>query len=61
MTPTAALPPIPAARATVEILRQKGHTVAVRRNRNGSWRYAVDGAPETDALTMSNRFRHYGV
>lgn len=53
------MPPYP--RGCVQILRAKGHTVTVRENRNGSLRYSVDGRPETDALTMSNRFRHYGL
>lgn len=48
------MPPHP--RGIVESLRQRGHTVTVRVNREGSHRYAVDGARETDAHTMTNRF-----
>lgn len=48
-------------RGCVELLRAKGHIVTVRENRSGSLRYSVDGKPETDALRMSRRFRHYGL
>lgn len=48
-------------RGAVELLRLKGHTVTTRRNKHGSWRYSVDGKPETDALTMFKRFARYGL
>jgi hypothetical protein len=48
------MPPHP--RGVVESLRGDGHTVTVRENRNGSLRYSVDGARETDAHTMTNRY-----
>ncbi|WP_048710804.1 hypothetical protein [Microvirga massiliensis] len=51
----------PGPRLTVQILRERGHAVAVRRTRTGSLRYAVDGRRETDAYTMAQRFRHYGI
>lgn len=47
----------PAARATVEILRERGHTVTARINRNGSPRYSVDGRREMDAATVSRIFK----
>jgi len=37
-------------------LRQRGWIVAVRQNRTGSNRYSVNGARETDALTLVKRF-----
>jgi hypothetical protein len=49
------LPPAP--RASIAILRDRGHTVAVRINRNGSARYSVDGRREMDAATMSRIFK----
>lgn len=49
----ARLPPSP--RATVELLRRKGHKVAVRENRTGSLRYAIDGGRELTALEAANR------
>jgi hypothetical protein len=51
----------PAMQAAVQILRGKGHYVIARRNRNGSFRYSVDCARETDAATICKRFRRYGI
>lgn len=51
----------PAPRASIEILRSRGHVVAVRENRNGSMRYSVDEIREMNALQMTNKFRHYGL
>jgi hypothetical protein len=51
----------PAPRAAVEIIRARGHVVAVREDRNGSLRYRVDGGREMTAHQMSTRFRHYGI
>lgn len=48
------IPPYP--RGTVQILRAKGHTVTVRMNRNGSFRYCVDGSREMNALQVSTRY-----
>ena len=53
------LPPAPAG--AVEILRANGHAVSFRKNQYGSFRYSVDGKPETDALTMFKRFSKYGI
>jgi hypothetical protein len=47
----------PAPRASIAILRDRGHTVTVRINRNGSARYRVDGRREMDAATMSRVFK----
>lgn len=45
-----AVPPYP--RTIITLLRQRDHVVAVRRNRNGSLRYRIDGGREVDAATM---------
>ncbi len=50
------MPPYP--RHTVEILRSRGHIIAVRENRNGSLRYSVDGGREMNAHQLSTRFLH---
>lgn len=47
------VPPHP--RAVVEIIRSRGHTVSIRRNRNGSWRYSVNGSREMNAHQMTRR------
>lgn len=44
-------------RGDVAILRDRGHTVTVRINRNGSARYSVDGRREMDAATVSRVFK----
>jgi hypothetical protein len=51
----------PAMRAAVQILRDHGHHVRARRNRNGSFRYSVDCKPEINAMRVCARFRHYGI
>lgn len=43
-------------RGIVEMFRARGHVVTVRVNREGSHRYSVDGARETDAHTMTKRY-----
>jgi hypothetical protein len=48
------MPPHP--RGIVDMFRKRGHAVVVRVDRNGSHRYSVDGARETDALTMTKRY-----
>lgn len=45
------VPPYPAG--IVELLRARGHTVALRVDRNGSFRYRVDRRPEWKAIQMS--------
>jgi hypothetical protein len=47
----------PATRASIAILRDRGHTIAARINRNGSARYRVDGRREMDAATMGRIFK----
>jgi hypothetical protein len=52
----------PHAAGTVKMLRERGHTVVVRRNRFGSLRYTLNGERERTALELSNRLRKlYGV
>jgi hypothetical protein len=46
----------PAMRAVTSMLMARGYQVFIRRNRSGSIRYSVDGAPETDAYTLMGRF-----
>ena len=53
------LPPM--MQGALIILREKGHFVEVRQNRNGSLRYRVDGSRERNALQTVNQFRHYGM
>lgn len=53
-------PPYPAG--VVRVLRERGHTVNYRRNRNGSWRYVVDGSREMNAEQMTRRYgAQYGL
>jgi hypothetical protein len=47
----------PAPRASIAILRERGHVVTVRINRNGSPRYSVDGRREMDAATMMRIYK----
>jgi hypothetical protein len=47
----------PMARGTVQMLRERGHTIKVRCNRFGSLRYTLDGERERTALELSNRLR----
>ena len=52
----------PHAAGTVKMLRERGHTVTVRCDRNGSLRYTLDSERERTALQLSNRLRrHHGV
>jgi hypothetical protein len=51
----------PAMTVVVAILRDRGHSVDLRRDRNGSIRYRVDGDRERNALQVCNRFSHYGI
>ncbi len=54
------IPPHPAG--TIELLRARGHEVKVRRTRDGSLRYMIDGARERTALQMSGFYaRRYEV
>jgi hypothetical protein len=50
-----AVPPYPAA--IVELLRQHGHAVTIRRNRHGSLRYRIDGGRELQAIEMDRFYR----
>jgi hypothetical protein len=50
-----AMPPM--AQGTVKMLRDRGHTVTVRRDRNGSLRCTLDNERERNALQLSNRLR----
>jgi hypothetical protein len=52
--PCFSVPPYP--RGIVELLRAKGHTVALRQNRHGSIRYRVDGGRELQAIEMDRLF-----
>lgn len=45
------IPPYP--KAIVEMLRNRGHEVAVRQQKSGSLRYRVDANREWTALQMS--------
>lgn len=59
-TPESRMPPM--AQGTVKMLRERGHTVAVRATRDGSLRYKLDGECERNALRLSNRLRKiYGI
>jgi hypothetical protein len=53
--PEARMPPH--ASGTVKMLRERGHTVTVRCDRNGSLRYTLDSERERTALQLSNRLR----
>ncbi len=46
----------PSAQGVITEISKRGWTVSVRQTRNGSNRYSVNGARETDALTLINRF-----
>ncbi len=46
-----------AVRVDIAILRDRGHTVTARLNRNGSPRYSVDARREMDAATMERIFK----
>lgn len=46
----------PATRSTVTLLRDYGHSVVVRVNRNGALRYRLDNSKEFDALSLSRRY-----
>jgi hypothetical protein len=46
----------PAAEGVIRAIEARGYTVGVRQTRDGSNRYSVNGARETDALTMIKRF-----
>lgn len=48
------IPPHPAG--TIALLRERGHTVTVRRNKNYSLRYRIDGGREMLAIEMSRFF-----
>jgi hypothetical protein len=51
----------PYMKGVVQDLRERGHTVAVRRSdRNGSWYYRIDGDKERRANQVCHRFREYG-
>jgi hypothetical protein len=47
----------PMAQGTVQMLRDRDHTVTVRRNRFGSLRYTLDAERERTAFELSNRLR----
>jgi hypothetical protein len=47
----------PMAQGTVQMLRERGHRVIVRRDRGGSLRYKLDDERERTALALSNRLR----
>ena len=47
----------PSPKATVDLLRAKGHTVICRRLESGSWRFKMDQFGECSALALSNRYR----
>jgi hypothetical protein len=52
----------PMAQGAVQMLRDRGHAVTIRRNRNGSLRYTLDGERERSAFELSNRLRRlHGV
>ena len=52
----------PYMKGVVQILREKGHAVAVRRSaRNGSWYYGVDGDRERLGGPLCRIFARYGV
>jgi hypothetical protein len=55
LNPERHMPPM--AQGTVKMLRDRGHTVAVRCNRNGSLRYTLDAERERTAFELSNRLR----
>lgn len=58
MSATFFIPPYPAA--IVDLLRQRGHMVAIRQNRHGSLRYRIDGGRELQAIEMDRFYaRHY--
>ena len=46
----------PGVQASIALLCEQRHIVAVRRNRNGTLRYSVDGKREMDAATMTRLF-----
>ena len=46
----------PAAEGVIRAIEARGYIVGVRQTRDGSNRYSVSGARETDALTMIKRF-----
>lgn len=47
----------PLVRAALALLESRGHTIAVRINRNGSPRYTIDGRRDIDALTLARRYK----
>jgi hypothetical protein len=47
----------PGVQASIVLLCEKRHIVAVRRNRNGTLRYSVDGKREMDAATMARIYK----
>jgi hypothetical protein len=54
-SPESRMPPHPAG--TVKMLRERGHTVTVRCDRNGGLKYTLDNERERTALELSNRLR----
>jgi len=48
------IPPYPAG--IVQLLRERGHEVLVRKNRNNSLRYRIDGGRELMAIEMDRFF-----
>lgn len=46
----------PHAAGTIELFRQRGHTVTVRRTKSGSNRYTLDNERERTAAGLSSRF-----
>lgn len=48
------IPPYPAA--LVQLLRDRGHTIAIRQQRTGSLRYRIDGGRELQAIEMDRFF-----
>lgn len=46
----------PQAAGTVSLLRERGHTVAIRCNKHGSFRYRIDDGRELQFIEMSRFF-----
>lgn len=46
----------PSVHGVIAAISPRGYSVSVRQTRNGSNRYSVNGARETDALTLIKRF-----
>lgn len=44
------IPPHPAG--VVTLLQERGHTIAIRRNKHGSFRYRIDAGRELTAIEM---------